>query len=101
MEQDLAFEIRNKKSIRGLNPYKRFTEAFEQQIDLCDRFLNNFAVESGRYTKSTSYFYKHVVEAYFETYIQNEAFIESAFKKFEGKKIAGTPNYVFKFRLRS
>lgn len=72
----------------------------KNEIDLCDLWLSEFAIHSNRWTESTSYHYKHLVESYFGTYISNDAFIISAQKRFESKLAKySKQNYRFKFAI--
>lgn len=91
--------IRN-GNIKGVNPYDNHRETPEQKRDLINRFLDEFAVASTRWTKNTSYYFKHIVERYFDTYISNEDFIAVASQRFENKEDhKSSPNFVFKFKL--
>lgn len=80
------------------NPFRRYGETHEQQVTLCDMWLDIFTEEATTWTRSTSYGFKHEVERYFRTYVSNDAFIESARKRYEAKQSDVPINYVFKFK---
>lgn len=73
--------------------------SFDTQVQLCRKYLKMFAVKSNTYYISTSYGLKHMVERYFKTYIENEAFIVAGKDMFESKKIKNSKNYIFKLKL--
>ena len=75
-------------------------ETLKNEIALCDEWLSEFCYHSDKWSENTSYYYKHRVEAFFDTYISNTAFITSAKKRFESKLAEGSKlNYVFKFQF--
>lgn len=76
------------------------TNSHNRMVDLCDEWLAKFAKQSNEWCEKHSYYFKHVVERYFKTYISNDAFIESAKKRFECQDARHTPkNKVFKMEV--
>ena len=74
----------------------------EKQVELCTKFLDLFFEPYHKWTISSSYHYKHLVERFFGlgTHISNEAFIISAYK-FESKPADKKGlNYYYKFRSK-
>ena len=74
----------------------------KNEIELCTMFLDLFIEPYHKWTISTSYHYKHLVERFFGlgTHISNEAFIISAYK-FDSKPADKKGlNYYYKFRSK-
>ena len=74
----------------------------KNEIDLCTKFIDLFIEPYHKWTISTSYHYKHLVERFFGlgTHISNEAFIISA-NKFDSKPADNRGlNYYYKFRFK-
>ena len=74
----------------------------EKQVELCTKFLDLFFEPYHKWTISSSYHYKHLVERFFGlgTHISNEAFITSAYK-FDSKPADNRGlNYYYKFRFK-
>jgi len=74
----------------------------EKQVELCTKFLDLFFEPYHKWTISSSYHYKHLVERFFGlgTHISNEAFIISAYK-FDSKPADNRGlNFYYKFRLK-
>lgn len=77
-------------------------ERFENEVLMCNLWLDQFAEPAEAWTEQTSYFFKHRVEKYVGTYISNDAFIEAGKQRFEYKLATGsTQNYVFKLKLKN
>ena len=69
-------------------------------MKLCDMWLNRFAKPSSTWSEQSSYYFKHLVERYYKTYISNEAFIKSASKRYECRDARHAPrNKVFKMEV--
>ena len=74
----------------------------KNEIELCMKFLDLFFEPYHKWTISSSYHYKHLVERFFGlgTHISNEAFIISAYK-FDSKPADNRGlNFYYKFRLK-
>ena len=74
----------------------------EKQVELCTKFLDLFFEPYHKWTISSSYHYKHLVERFFGlgTHISNEAFIISAYR-FDSKPADNRGlNFYYKFRLK-
>ena len=74
----------------------------KNEIELCTKFLDLFFEPYHKWTISSSYHYKHLVERFFGlgTHISNEAFITSAYR-FDSKPADNRGlNFYYKFRLK-
>lgn len=74
---------------------------FENEVLMCNLWLEEFAEPAEAWSDQSSYYFKHQVEKwFFPASVCNEAFIEAGKQRFEYKLATGsTQNYVFKFKL--
>lgn len=82
---------------------RKLEKELSNEIELCTKFLDLFIEPYHKWTFSSSYHYKHLVERFFGlgTHISNEAFIISAKNRFESKPAdCFGLNYYYKFRLK-
>ena len=87
----------DKKSIENTNL------TLKDEIELCNQWLALCTEVSNKWTISTSYHFKHLVERHFGlgTYVSNDAFIIAAQRRYESKPADKEGlNYYFKFKVK-
>ena len=74
----------------------------KDEIELCNQWLDLCTEVSNKWTNSSSYHFKHLVERHFGlgTYVSNDAFIIAAQRRYESKPADKKGlNYYFKFKV--
>lgn len=86
----------DKKSIENTNL------TLKDEIELCNQWLDLCTEISNKWTISTSYHFKHLVERHFGlgTYVSNDAFIIAAQRRYESKPADKEGlNFYYKFKV--
>ena len=79
-----------------------FEVELKNEVELCNQWLDLCTEVSNKWTNSSSYHFKHLVERHFGlgTYVSNDAFIIAAQRRYESKPADKEGlNFYYKFKV--